>query len=236
MNWLVPFKGRNSSGAYDQNFLYQNKNVFVMDNHRSAMWCWLSHFSFEINNLSVFHLDRHSDAVSGNIERWRDQFLGELNSTQMDINTYLELMDAGYPSANLITWDNYLSIFLDIYSDNIRCCLSSYYQGDELNHREVTTIFPWEIPENLDYWLRAGQWVVNIDLDYFFHEVNDDYKCMYSQVYIHDLFNKVAEVAKRKEEIVVTIAFSPECCGSWENAERIWEIAETYLQTGMQLD
>jgi len=25
----------------DQNILWKDDNVFIMDNHRSSMWCWL---------------------------------------------------------------------------------------------------------------------------------------------------------------------------------------------------
>jgi hypothetical protein len=39
--WIVPFKRRNYSGATHQNFLCRHGNVFVMDNHRAALWCWL---------------------------------------------------------------------------------------------------------------------------------------------------------------------------------------------------
>lgn len=41
--WLVPFKGRCYSGHYEQNFLWRHGNVYVMDNHRTALWCWLQH-------------------------------------------------------------------------------------------------------------------------------------------------------------------------------------------------
>ena len=41
--WLVPFKGRNTSGIYEQNFLWRDGAVYVMDNHRAALWCWIQH-------------------------------------------------------------------------------------------------------------------------------------------------------------------------------------------------
>jgi hypothetical protein len=45
--WLVPFRGRNASKVYNQNFLWRYESVYVMDNHRAAMWCWLRHINPE---------------------------------------------------------------------------------------------------------------------------------------------------------------------------------------------
>ena len=34
--------------------------------------------------------------------------------------------------------------------------------------------YPHELPMNLAYWLEQGDWIVNVDLDYFFYEVSAD--------------------------------------------------------------
>ena len=51
--WLVPFKGRNRSLSFDQNFLWRKDNIFIMDNHRAALWCWLQHMSPEGENKGL---------------------------------------------------------------------------------------------------------------------------------------------------------------------------------------
>ena len=56
--WLVPFKGRNASGVYNRNFPWRSGTVYVMDNHRAAMWCWLQHVD-PGQAHSLFHMDRH---------------------------------------------------------------------------------------------------------------------------------------------------------------------------------
>ncbi|WP_197422399.1 hypothetical protein, partial [Blastomonas sp. CCH5-E3] len=40
MRWIVPFKGRNNTGVYNQNFVWNDGHLYVMDNHRAAAWCW----------------------------------------------------------------------------------------------------------------------------------------------------------------------------------------------------
>lgn len=235
MNWIVPFVERGNSGAFNQNFLYQSNNVYVMDNHRAALWCWLDFYKNNIEEVSVFHLDRHSDTLQSNLDSWISQAISPTHVGVMDIQTYLNTADAGYPSSKLFRWDNYLSIFLGIYQSDVLRCKYSFYEGDAINHPNSVRKEPWDIPENLSHWLSSGKWILNIDLDYFFHKVDSTYKQMYSDEYLLDLFSEVATIAKRNSEVVVTICFSPECCGGWRNSEKVWNIAESRLNTGLIL-
>jgi len=235
MSWVVSFKGRGSSGAFNQNFIYQSDNVYVMDNHRAALWCWLDFYKNKIKEVSVFHLDRHSDTLQSNLASWVSQATSPTHVGTMDIQTYLNTADSGFPSSKLFRWDNYLSIFLDMYQSDVFCCDYSVYEGDAINHPSAARKEPWDLPENLSYWLSGGKWILNIDLDYFFHEVDSTYKPMYSEEYLRDLFTEVAIIAKRNSEVVVTICFSPECCGGWSNSEKVWGIAESCLNTGLIL-
>ena len=111
-NWLIPFKGRNHSGAYTQNFLWQQDSIYIMDNHRAALWCWLQHIKKD-EKYSLFHIDRHYDTLNSRMKEW----LGVLpDLTKLSINEYLELkyLCEG-TEANIIRYDNYLSIFLKKY-------------------------------------------------------------------------------------------------------------------------
>lgn len=235
MNWIIPFKGRGHSGAFDQNFLYQSGNIYVMDNHRAALWCWLNFYKDDLKDVGVFHLDRHSDALQSNLTSWVSQATSPIHVSSMDIQSYLDAVDNGCPPAKLFRWDNYLSIFLDMYRDDINSFDFSVYEGDAINHPCTVKRMPWELPENISFWLSKGKWILNIDLDYFFYKVDESIEQMYSDEYLHSFFNEVSLVAKRDAEVVVTICFSPECCGSWAYAEKIWDIAESYLNTGLVL-
>ena len=60
------------------------------------------------------------------------------------------------------------------------------------------------------------KWIVNLDLDYFFHSSDDGYIQILSDEYIRILAQKLRNC---KHSInVLTIALSPECCGNWGNA------------------
>lgn len=58
--FLVPFKGRNQTSMFGVNVLWRERNVYIMDNHRCALWCWLQEIPGE-DRLSVFHVDAHYD-------------------------------------------------------------------------------------------------------------------------------------------------------------------------------
>lgn len=60
------------------------------------------------------------------------------------------------------------------------------------------------------------KWIVNLDLDYFFHSSDDGCIQILSDEYIRILAQKLRNC---KHSInVLTIALSPECCGNWGNA------------------
>jgi len=210
MSWIIPFEGRHHSGAYNQNFLYRRNNIYVMDNHRSALWCWLDFFKEKLKDVGIFHIDRHSDALKSDITRWVSQASSPKHVTSMDIQTYLTVADLGCSSGKLFRWDNYLSIFLEMYKTEIRHCYYAVYEGDEINHLKAIEKKPWDFPENIEFWLSKGKWILNIDLDYFFYKVDDLKTCMYSDEYLHSFFKAVDLIAERDSEVVITICLSPE--------------------------
>ena len=82
------------SGIYNVNMLYRKENVYLMDNHLSALWCWVKHRQEEkiiIGNPQIIHVDHHNDyeevpnnketrkAVSKICKQTFEQFISELN-------------------------------------------------------------------------------------------------------------------------------------------------------------
>ena len=67
--WIVPFTGRNHSGATEQNSLCRSGNVYVMDNHRAALWCWLQELDLSKPH-SLIHIDRHTDTLQSQMDQW----------------------------------------------------------------------------------------------------------------------------------------------------------------------
>lgn len=76
------------------------------------------------------------------------------------------------------------------------------------------------------------KWIVNLDLDYFFHSSDDGYIQILSDQYIRILAQKLRNC---KHSInVLTIALSPECCGSWQNTiHALNTFMEVYVEQRM---
>ncbi len=217
--WIINFKGRGTSLYYDLNFLWNKGNVYIMDNHRAAMWCWLQ----EIKNhkkYDLFHLDRHFDTLYSNIDSWLEA-LPELQN--LDITEYLDIKDNLY-DAPLIRYDNYLSIFLEKYSSVLSSCwFSTYSEGDVPRGAGIQFPQPKVLPSSLEFWLKESpnKWIINLDIDLFFCEDPIDGKM---KLHSDEFIQVIGEILKSQNESgkieVITIALSPEWCGNWEQAEK----------------
>ncbi len=124
--WLMPFKGRNNSLSYDQNFVWNDNSIYIMDNHRSALWCWLQHISSD-NNISIFHIDRHYDSCPC---AEMEQMISDLAIS--NINDFLKILrEPDNEQIPLIRWDNYLLPFLNQFQDRIEYAIFSTHSiGD----------------------------------------------------------------------------------------------------------
>lgn len=227
--WIIPFKGRHRSGAYNQNFLCRHENVYVMDNHRAALWCWHNEINLTAPH-SIIHIDRHADALSSRLEEWREV----LPDFGAGIETYLNsTYDLGGIDAPVISWDNYLSIHLDRSKNAVKeLKITTPYEGDKPKHPNVQGISTYDLLENIRYILENGSvpWIVNIDLDYFFCEnpfsSNDDerkdYIQMISDTYIECMFDVIAEALTNKRIGVLTVCLTPtEYTSGWKETEEM---------------
>jgi len=221
--WLVPFKGRNPSGPYNQNFLWRDRSVFVMDNHRAALWCWQQ--ALDLNKKhSIFHIDRHTDTMQSQLQSWQQNLPPNWN---IDIGAYLDLeYSNSFGKFPLFRWDNYLTVYFEVFSSSItQAYFATHDEGDKPNFNKVYRASIWELPQNLGFWLSEDDapWIVNIDLDYFFFTQDDVGKRLVSDDFIkacaHTLKEKIdADVIK-----VITISLTPsdDLTGGWESTEKL---------------
>lgn len=70
--WHVPFKGLHASLSTAQILLWQHDNVYVMDNHRAAMWLDYFFCADDHDNLSLMFSDGYVDAVFQGMRAHRD--------------------------------------------------------------------------------------------------------------------------------------------------------------------
>lgn len=238
--WLVPFKGRNRSGCCTQNFLWKKDNVYIMDNHRAALWCWFQHISKD-EKISFIHIDKHYDTSKKALDDWITK-CPDLWSIKLDYYlsfTYEKNLGTNI-NVPLFVWDNYASIFLEKYGYLINQCIFATHKDgdDEPNFESTLQLDVWEVTDQLKNWIEGSKnkWIVNLDLDYFFYESDTDkYSLFLSDEYIEQLFRTIKKQLESGKILCFTMCLSPECCGSWEAAEKLCYKATNILGIDFKL-
>lgn len=226
-SWPVPFGGRNHSGAVTQNFLWRQGSSYIMDNHRAAMWCWLQEIK-EAEPVCLMHIDEHYDTLYANIEA---ELAAMPGLKGLSIADYLTLSrSVGPQSSPLIRWDNYLSLFLERYGEQVkRSFFITHKVGDKPRHHNAKYAEPKHVPNNIDYWMNQfpDQWLINIDLDYFFCDQGGLRKPMFSDQYVETVFAAIAKIQQAGRIRCLTMCLSPDerYSGSWQQAEDLCSTA-----------
>lgn len=222
--WIVPFKGRYRSERYDQNFLWRDGSIYVMDNHRAALWCWLQELDLNSRH-SILHVDRHSDTLQSRLNEWLDNLP---SSWKLTIEEYLNHAYKPHNSlwdVPVFRWDNYLSIYFAKFGDAIdRCYFATHERsGQDPNYPDVYRIHLCGLPyvvECLDE--GHGPWIVNVDLDYFFWK-NVPVDVMVSDAYLSACFKSLKNKIDNGTVKVTTISLTPdeEWTGGWGKSEEL---------------
>lgn len=233
-NWLVPLKGRNISGRSKLNFLCKVDNVYFMDNHKAASWCWEQHVRSN-TKINVIHIDAHSDAgiISPiNLEKLPDP-------TKCTVVEYLDIEEEApcEYGEKVIRWDNYISAFLHSHRQSMNYLMSCTHDSSSFNCLFDDVIIFDDRQKNALYMLDKLQKcthlysIVNIDLDYFSEKCrkNDD-----PERYLEVIAKNIGRLIKR-ENVCITICLSPECCGGWEEAERLLRVFNQYAGISFKL-
>jgi len=221
--FILHFKGRYTSETYDQNFLWKFGSAYVMDNHRAALWCWLQHIKKD-KKYNLLHIDKHYDCLRSRIDDWLEALPQGIESLTFKEYLCLNYLPADSPMQKkvpIVRFDNYLSIFLIRYANSInKCTFATHRKGEQPSWGNKTEIPDFQLVSYISHSLGEGEWIINVDLDYFFYE-NYENKCgrLYSDEYIDELFQEILKWYKAGKIAVITLCISPETCGGWEPAE-----------------
>lgn len=235
----MPFKGRNHSGPCNESFLWRNSSVYVMDNHRAALPCWLQEVDLDSTH-SILHIDRHTDTLQSRLEEWLKNLplSWELTIEQYLHHTYRPNDSLG--DVPLFRWDNYLSIYFANFSAAIETCyFATHEDGDAPNYHHVCKVDSWSLPycfrECLDQ--KQGPWIVNIDLDYFFWKDSQPIDVMVSGAYLSACFKSQRKKIDDGVVKATTICLTPheEFTGGWRNSENLAKRVLTYLGVDFRL-
>lgn len=215
---------------------HENENVYVMDNHLAAAWCWMQVCNAE-TRYKFIHIDRHND-LGTNIPFDLYRYLAEEQHLPIDEYTALEWVNDGNQIHNKVfRWDNYITQCMYLFPKWFYEVVFSTRTPLDRGEREkllgamIHSISAAELLSYIDNYLKMdndGQhlnrmlgieslkWIVNLDLDYFYHSSDDGCFQILSDDYIRVLAQKLRDCKYSIK--VLTIALSPECCGGWDNA------------------
>lgn len=221
-NWLIPFNQRAYSGTFNCNFLWQWQNVYVMDNHRLALWCWLRHLTPD-NKVDILHMDEHYDCLMSRHEEWVAALPRDIGS--LSLEEYLKFSWQGHSeTCPLFRFDNYFSLFMERYKDKIgNVYISTHRDGD----RPTFEFHEFSILESMSYLntrcsrINHNKAIVNIDIDYFTETGFDDPFRIVSNKFLQELGGILGKGLQNGSIQCFTVALSPEFTGSWEIAEYI---------------
>lgn len=213
------------SGIENLNFLLKYSKVYVMDNHLAAGWCWLQELNIG-DTCCFFHVDQHQDLVDGGpIEMY--SYISANPDLSIDDYTMPEFYN-GIGMSKVVRWDTYIKQMQHISPSWFNKCYFACPETvfDHSCHTDLPLNIKYnagafELYNNVDYWLRSNEepFIFNLDLDYFY---NSDGMRLFSDEYIQAM---ASDINKAMDRIaVMTIALSPECCGGWENAIRIFNL------------
>ena len=217
-----------TSGKQELNFLFKQTNFYIMDNHLAAGWCWLNELDRE-KSYNLFHIDQHWDLWN---QSPKSSYEFILNKENVSLKEYIDLTYKDSETGKelkVFNYANYIlalnNLFPNWFENSIFACDGYQKEMNDLNI--FYNPYSYELPSKFGKWISQGAeskeskqdnnlWIVNIDIDYFFK--SNKYQ-MYTDAYIRELCLKIKE--NLDKIAVVTIALSPEHCGSWRKAIRI---------------
>lgn len=216
------------------NFLFLRDNIYVMDNHRLALWCWYQSLK-KGEQYNLIHVDAHPDMSVSGLNYFNSQ---NFDLSRMSLDEYRNILD---PEINqpLFRWDNYLRFFMDksefIFDSSISF---THKLGSNATLKyDYSTSFLLKIFGDIFLerkYINDKLWIVNLDIDYFISNQPDKIM-MFSDEYIDALIECIIKGCEKKMIEVVTIALSPECCGSWENSLRVFSKFNKNLKLNMNI-
>lgn len=221
------------SQSVDVNFLFNEGNIYISDNHLCALWGWL-HECNPDEEYTFIHIDHHNDLKIPNIvDRLKsignaktfDNFL-RYREIHMDINeepflsydTYIQIAHYSYPKwfdeiLFLTKECNFTETFNECRLNPMKNCkLSDSFIGAKEKKGITYSCQLEKVLENMIQGKFQHKVILNLDIDYFFDcdlHIRDSY---WSNEKIDEVAELLNTAMKSGNVRVLTIAMSPECC------------------------
>lgn len=215
MKYLIPLSNKGPSAAYEDNVLWNEGPVYIMDNHRLALWCWFQKMQ-RGSRYNLLHIDAHPDMSDSALAHFQH------NLWTMSLDEYRTTLqtDINIP---LFRWDNYLEIFIQKYPELVGQTFSATHHlgADKALNEDIE---PYHLSSFMNSifqgnrYLNELPWIVNLDLDYFFTAAPEKFEFFSNEV-VEAISCSIQTGLKNGMIEILTISLSPECCGSWDKAE-----------------
>ncbi len=231
------------SNVWNLNFLWHQNNIYIMDNHLAAAYCWFQECERN-EDYNFCHIDFHNDFLcDASLEEYKQV----LNVKTID--EYCNLRNNS--SLQLFRWDNYIKpmqiLFPNWFRHNIFFSERGNVDGltrDLIQEMHIKYIAPINLHNNLAKIFQEApsrpysnlKWIVNLDLDIFF---NDDGERIFDNEFVRSIARTINDNMNKIK--VLTICLSPECCGKdrkegWKQSIDVLNIfcSEISLLSGKQ--
>lgn len=223
--WLIPWTSRGRSGPVNDNLLWNNERLYVMDNHRLALWCWWQHLE-DCEHWDYLHIDRHYDSTWQQYNPWPESTLPE---HKQDLDSFRTATVRDKREAyQLYRWDTITTSLWSLHSDRLQdIVFATAGEGDLPPIPRMQQIDPWDLPGYLAHFVADGgsTWkssIIDIDVDYFTrHDLDGAFGQVFSDDYIREIGRSLYTGLANGRVGVATIALSPETTGSWTLAEHV---------------
>jgi hypothetical protein len=206
--------------------LYAQDNLYLMDNHRLALWCWLRHLETH-SRYHILHMDQHLDfdpVKPGRIPG------GFWTIRERTVEEFLSMEAVGEAGVLAVDWTNYMSTLVaDCQNwvssidfcmhepqdfDDTQTPLRTRYDVDQagaLIQQTLREVNSGELSERL---------ILNIDIDLLFHEDEDTGRVVRFRdaSFLRSLGEGLRSLRETGQVEVVTVALSPGQCRSWQAA------------------
>ena len=232
MEAIIPFTCWNKEFYGGDSFLFYfpEKKLYVFDNHRLSLWCWLNKtINLESEKPNLLYIDRHIDFRCTDFDK-RYKIFQENRDSIYDLNIFREMLYETHSFGNLSNIDcgNFLAFASKINIFNRIFIFTEVSDYDDYLRRETVncantpfdisniSVFNNNITSNLNAVFSYNENIcLDIDLDFFVTEVERviNYELLVNCVsIIKDNLSKVN---------IITIALSQTYCGGEDKAIEI---------------
>ena len=199
-----------------------DKNLFIMNNHRWAFYCWQKYLTRSDTKIKIIHIDAHPDACSIDRE-FEEELINESNLESI--------------TDKCLKWDNFIDAFVKKNENNIE--IISLVHGKYFNDCFCDEKFEYTNFDNEKDFFQAINEIksfdiVDIDLDFFIDADKSETKYeSWSEERIAEFMKLLCTQIDTPN--LITISTSPSCMGGlMEDNKVLLERANTLLDIVMK--